>query len=99
MKFKCLSIVKPNGVRIAQQEKTLEVRSWVPDLSPDEDLLIIENEKYLKNEEDIDPNGKPVALVKVRKIREYKKEDIQAACATRWDPGYYSWELYDIRPI
>lgn len=29
-----LSIVAPNGVRIAQGLKTLEVRSWKPDVRP-----------------------------------------------------------------
>jgi len=32
--MKALSIVKPNGTRIAQGEKTLEIRRWHPDMSP-----------------------------------------------------------------
>lgn len=99
MKYKCLSIVSPSGSKIASGEKTIEVRSWKPELDSDEDLLIIENKNYLRKDGDTDPDGKAVALVKVGKVREYVEEDIPAACASRWDPGYYSWELYDVRPI
>ncbi len=99
MKYKCLSIVAPNGTRIAKGEKTLEVRSWRPDLGPHEDLLIVENTKFLANEGDSDPLGRVVALVKIGKVRDYVAEDIPAACASRWDPGYHSWELHDVRPV
>ena len=99
MKYKCLSIVSPNGTRIARGEETIEVRSWVPDLNAHDDLLIVENDLFLRKEGDIDPNGKPVAMVKVGKIRENIKADIPAACASRWQSGYYSWELHDVRQI
>jgi hypothetical protein len=99
MNCKYLSIVHPNGTRIAKGEKTIEVRTWVPDLNADEDLLIVENTRFLRNEDEIDPNGTPVALVKVKNFREYVKQDIPATCASRWEPGYFSWELYDVRPI
>jgi hypothetical protein len=99
MKYKCLSIVQPNGTRISNGLKTIEVRSWIPDLEPTQDLLIIENTKFLRNDGECDPHGKPVALVKVRKTRDYLQEDILAACASSWEPGYFSWELYDVRPV
>jgi ASCH domain len=100
MKHKCLSIVSPGGTLIAQGKKTLEVRSWIPNnLDYGEDLLIVENSIFLRNDGDTDLDGRAVALVKVKKFREYVAEDIPAACASRWDPGYCSWELYDVRSI
>lgn len=99
MKFKCLSIVSPNGTRIARGEKHLEIRSWMPNLKSDEDLLIVENRNFLREEGAIDPNGIPVALVKVKRVREYVPEDIPGACATRWDPGYFACELCNVRAI
>ncbi len=99
MKYWCLSIVSPNGSRIANGEKTIEVRSWLPNLYEGTDLLIIENAKYLKNDGDIDPEGTPVALVKIKNLRPYLESDIPVACASRWEPGYFSWELKDVRPV
>lgn len=99
VKYKCLSIVSPGGSKIAKGEKTIEVRSWQPALEPTEDLLIVENNNYLRKDGDLDYKGVVVAIVKVKTVREYLKEDIPLACANRWDPGYYSWELCDVRPV
>ncbi len=97
--MKALSIVYPHGTNIALGKKTVEVRSWLPPNDFDEDLLIIENYNYLRNEGDIDPEGKAVAIVKIKLTRDYLESDIPAAMASRWEPGYYSWELMNIRPI
>ena len=99
MKFKALSVVFPSGTKIARGEKTIEVRSWKPPTDLVGDLLIVENKKFLRKEGDNDPEGKPVALVKIQKIRNYEESDIAAACASKWEPGYFSWDLTDIRPI
>ncbi|MBT4761397.1 MAG: ASCH domain-containing protein [Bdellovibrionaceae bacterium] len=99
MKYKCLSIVKPNGTRVAMGEKTLEIRSWKPNLMPDEDLLIIENDFSLREPGQTDLNGRAVALVNVKSVRDFTKDDVDAACATKWDKGYYSWELHNVRAV
>jgi hypothetical protein len=99
MKFKALSIVFPGGQKIASGQKTIEVRSWLPPEDLNGDLLIVENQKYLRQEDEIDPAGKAVALVRIKGVREFVEADIPAACATRWVPGYYSWELTDLRPL
>lgn len=99
VKFKALSIVHPGGQKISQGLKTIEVRSWRPPADFAGDLLIIENHKYLRAEGETDPEGKPVAIVKIKSVREYLESDISAAAASRWEPGYYSWELTDVRPI
>jgi hypothetical protein len=99
MKRKALSIVFPGGTHIAQGKKTIEVRSWLPPSDFNEDLVIVENNKFLKEEGDVDLDGKAVAIVKIKLIREYLQSDIPQAMASRWEPGYYSWELIDVRPI
>lgn len=99
MKYTALSIVHPSGAKIASGEKTIEVRSWEPTADFTGDLLIVENNKFLRSEGETDPNGRPVALVKIAKVRPYLESDIPAACASRWEPGYFSWELTDVRPL
>ncbi|MDG0816434.1 ASCH domain-containing protein [Bdellovibrio svalbardensis] len=97
--YNALSIVYPNGTRIADGSKTIEVRSWKPPEGFKGDLLIVENYHYLREDGITDPHGKPVALVKIKNVRPFMAGDMLAACATKWVPGYYSWELEDIRPI
>lgn len=50
--FLALSVVAPNGTRIAQGVKTLEVRSCVTTELPLKDLLIVENPNFLINDGD-----------------------------------------------
>lgn len=97
--MKAISIVSPNGKKIARGEKTIEVRSWKPNIAMGEDLLIVENQKFLHSDGETDPDGRPVAIVKIKNIRDYLESDIQAASASRWESGYYSWELEDVRPV
>ncbi len=97
MKYNALSIVAPNGTKIAKGFKTIEVRSWKPTVALHSDILIIENDKFLKEDDEVDFNGRAVALVKIKNVRPFVKEDIEAACATYWAEGYYSWEFYDVR--
>lgn len=98
-KYNAISIVTPHGLNIAKGLKTIEVRSWKPTISLNEDLLIVQNENFLRKEGETDPNGKAMALVKIKQVRKYVEDDIKAACASKWTEGYYSWDLYDIRPI
>lgn len=99
IKMKALSIVYPHGTNIALGKKTIEVRSWLPPIGFNEDLLIIENHNYLHNPDDVDPEGKAVAIVRIKQTRDFLESDIPLAMASRWDPGYYSWELTDVRAI
>ncbi|CAE79343.1 ASCH domain-containing protein [Bdellovibrio bacteriovorus] len=98
MKHKTLSIVHPNGTRIANGEKIIEVRRWLPPADLTGDLLIVENKNFLFNEGETDI-GIPVAIVKIKSVRPFEEKDIPAACATRWEPGYYSWELTEVRKL
>jgi hypothetical protein len=97
--IKALSIVGPSGGRIASGEKSLEVRRWHPDLDPSEDLLIVENERFLHNDGDEDDDGIAVAVVRVKAVRPFILADMQAACASYFEDGWLAWELSDVRPV
>nr|WP_256591031.1 ASCH domain-containing protein [Pseudomonas sp. ERMR1:02] len=92
-------MVRPNGGRIASGEKTLEVRRWHPDLDPSEDLLIVENGRFLHTDGDEDNDGIVVAIVRVKAVRPFVLADMQAACASNFEDGWLAWELSDIRPV
>ena len=97
-RVKALSLVAPGGALIALGRKTLEIRRWAPDLRPDEDLLVVENRRFLHEDGEEDPDGRACALVRVSTIRPFTAEGIPAACATSWQPGWLAWHLTDIRP-
>ncbi|WP_245586744.1 ASCH domain-containing protein [Pseudomonas cremoricolorata] len=97
--IKALSIVHPGGMRIACGEKTLEIRRWAPELQPDEDLLIVENRRFLHVDGEQDGDGRAVAVVRVKAVRPFVEQDIAAACASYHEPGWLAWELSDVRPV
>ncbi|MBO9667080.1 MAG: ASCH domain-containing protein [Bdellovibrio sp.] len=99
MKYNALSIVYPNGSKIASGEKKLEIRSWKPPEGFEGDLLIVENYHFLREDGQTDPNGHPVALVKIKNVRPFLASDLFAACWTQWEPNLYAWEVTDVRPI
>jgi hypothetical protein len=96
---KAISIVAPGGSRIARGEKTLEARRWAPALGPDEDLLIVENGRFLTMDGEVDPDGVALALVRVATVRPFVEADMIAACASSFEPGWLAWELTDVRPL
>lgn len=66
---------------------------------PSEDLLIVENGRFLTKEGDQDENGVPVAIVKVTAVRPFTRSDMQAACASYFEEGWLAWELDDVRLV
>jgi hypothetical protein len=98
-RYLALSLVSPNGKNIATGKKTLEIRSWQPPALPIIDLLIVENQTYLTEEGQVDPDGKAVALVNVRRVEPWQQSQVAAACSTNWQPGYFAWHLENVRPI
>jgi hypothetical protein len=96
---RALSIVSPGGQRIAEGRKTIEVRRWRPRLAPDEDLLIVQNGRFLMKEGDEDRDGRVVAVVRVGAVRPFTLADMEAACATSFEEGWLSWELHAVRRV
>ncbi|RJG11002.1 ASCH domain-containing protein [Pseudomonas cavernicola] len=94
-----LSVVTPSGSNIAAGRKTIEVRSWKPEQLPLRNLLIIENNRFLNHELLFDPHGKAVALVDVEEIHEWQPNQVEAACSSGWQPGYWAWKLTNVRSV
>lgn len=97
--FTALSIVAPNGTRIAQGQKTLEVRSWHPGTVPLRDLVIVENGHRLSDDRPEDPDGRAVAIVDVLEVHPWEPGEVEAACASAWQPGYQAWVLGSVRVL
>ncbi|MFN3776013.1 ASCH domain-containing protein [Sphingomonas parapaucimobilis] len=97
--MKALSVVAPGGTRIASGEKTLEVRRWLPNLGRNEDLLIVENGKFLTKDGEVDHDGCVVAIVCISRVRSFLPEDMATACGTYFEEGWLAWELEQVRPI
>ncbi|PWC12516.1 ASCH domain-containing protein [Brenneria corticis] len=96
--MKAISVVAPAGQKIATGKKTLEIRKWHPEISADEDLLIVENQNYLLADGD-EEMGIAVAIVQVKKVRPFVERDIAAACASYFESGWLAWEMTNIRVI
>ena len=94
-----LSIVTPHGTNIASGKKTLEVRSWCPPTLPVRDLLIVENTVFLSRDMPCDPDGRVVAIVDIEEVREWRSDEVTAACSSGWEPGYWAWSLSNVRLI
>ena len=96
--MKALSVVYPGGSKIANGQKKLEIRRWHPGLSENEPLLIVENHNFLMNdgEEDF---GQAVAIVTIGQVREFALEDVEAACASSFEPGWLAWEIQSVKKI
>ncbi|KAA0970367.1 ASCH domain-containing protein [Aureimonas fodinaquatilis] len=84
---------------MASGKKTLEIRRWRPDLAATEDLPIVENGRFLTQDGDEDRNGAAVAIVKVKTVRPFVLSDMEAACASYFEDGWFAWELVDVRPV
>ncbi len=49
-KMKAISIVNQVGQKITLGEKTLEIRKWQSNIDAEEELLIVENSRYLESD-------------------------------------------------
>lgn len=96
--MRALSVVAPSGQLIASGKKTIEVRRWLPDLSPEEDLLIVENLNYLRKDGDEEP-GIAVAVVNISPVHPFTPDDIPAACASGFEEGWFAWEISNVRQV
>lgn len=99
MLLAALSVVAPWGVRIARGIKTVEVRRWRPASLPLENLLIVENNRYLRRDGEIDPAGRAVAVVAIREVHNWRPDEVEAACASSYEAGWLAWTIEDVRPI
>ncbi|MGD9540627.1 ASCH domain-containing protein [Methylocystis sp.] len=95
--IKAISVVRPGGSLIAAGKKTLEVRRWHPLLQLGENLLVVENNRFLKGEDE--DQGAAVAIVRVTAVRPFCKFDMALACASSFEEGWLAWVLSDVRSL
>jgi len=96
--YTALSIVAPSAERIVQGLKTLEIRSWQPEMLPLKDVVIVENQNFLLNDGD-EELGLAVAVVDIEAVHAWREDEVEAACASAWTEGYLAWGICNIRPI
>ena len=94
-----LSVIEVAGEAISSGRKNLEIRHWQPERLPLIDLLIVQNKRRLTINEPTDPDGKIVAVVDVKRIRDWKEDDLDASCSANWEPGWFAWELTNVRRV
>ena len=93
-----LSIVSPSVQRMLAGEKIVEIRRWLPPEIPFLDLVLVENEIYLTEEGQEDPNGLARAVVDIIGVHEWTREAAEAQ-GVAWIPNYVCWELSNVRRI
>ncbi|WP_394550019.1 hypothetical protein [Pantoea sp. SGAir0183] len=84
--------------QIANGLKRLEIRKWFPDVRSGEKILLIENENFLM-EEGQQAVRKAVAIITLGDIREFKREDVLAACASYYEEGWLAREIKNVQKI
>ena len=70
----------------------------MPDLMPNDDLVIVENGIFLNVDGEEDRDGRIVAVVRVAGVRPFLQTDVKPACANYFEEGWLAWELADVRP-
>ena len=93
-----MSIVSPSVQNIIAGEKVVEIRRWLPPKIPFFDLLLVENEIYLTEEGQEDPNGLARAVIDITGVHEWTRAEAESQ-GVDWIPNYVCWELSNVRSI
>ena len=84
--------------RIVAGKKVVEIRRWHPPEIPFLDLVLVENQIYLTEEGQEDPNGLARAIVDITGVHDWTREEAESQ-GIAWTPGYVCWELSNVRRI
>ncbi|MNG63975.1 hypothetical protein D3C79_222110 [compost metagenome] len=103
MNFQALSILKPAVNNILNGSKELEIRSWTPPQLPLNNVILVQNEKYLINQDDED-NGLAMAIVDFTSVIPWTKDifvnqEASTTMSKEWKPGYFLWVMKNVRKI
>jgi hypothetical protein len=72
----------------------------LPDAVPLCDLLLVQNHLRLSSKGiSEDPAGTALALVDVISARYWSESDASAAGRDAWEPGYFAWEIGNVRAL
>ncbi|MBM4950863.1 ASCH domain-containing protein [Vibrio parahaemolyticus] len=99
--MKALSVVEPWGTMIANGTKSLEIRSWSPELLPILNVALVQNNTRLTRGDDEDVDGRVVAVVDIVSCEPWKKEDCKhSGCdESEFEEGWLAWKLRNIRKL
>ena len=98
--FLCLSLVKPAGDSLLSGRKRFEIREWLPDAVPLFDLLLVQNHLRLSSKgRSEDPAGTAPARVDIISAKYWSESDASAAGGDAWEPGYFAWEIGNVRAL
>ena len=103
MKYQALSIMKPAVENIINGSKINEIRSWVPNSLPLFNVIIVQNNNYLLNDDDVD-EGIAMALVDFTSVSPWTydiflSQNHQTTLNKQWKPGYFIWRIENVRPL
>ena len=93
-----LSIVSPSVQHIIAGKKVVEIRRWLPPEIPFLNLVLVENEIYLTEDGQEDPNGLARAVVDIVGVHDWTREEAESQGVT-WISNYVCWELSNVRRI
>lgn len=93
-----LSIVTPSVQNIIAGKKVVEIRRWLPPEIPFLNLVLVENNIYLTEEGQEDPNGFARAVVDITGVHEWTRAEAESQ-GVDWIPNYICWELSNVRSI
>ncbi|HFQ5259050.1 TPA: hypothetical protein ACGUXQ_004290 [Vibrio vulnificus] len=99
--MKALSVVEPWGTMIANGLKSLEIRSWSPELLPMLNVALVQNNTRLTRDGDEDVDGRVVAIVDIVSSGPWVKEDCKhSGCdESEFEEGWLAWKLKNIRKL
>ncbi|MEQ5205897.1 MULTISPECIES: hypothetical protein [unclassified Proteus (in: enterobacteria)] len=97
-----LSIVYPAVTNIIEKKKNVEIRSWYPQELPLYNLLLVENNIYLNNDDDMDMNATAIAIVDVFSVKRWTLHDFinqteEVTLNRVWKDNYYMWDIGNVR--
>ncbi|WP_206023448.1 ASCH domain-containing protein [Hafnia alvei] len=103
MEYQALSILKPAVDLILDGKKNIEIRSWLPPEFPMKNVVIVQNQKYLSSDEDID-DGVALAIVDFTEFKiwtedDYNKNGFSVSLGRTWKEGYFTWKIENIRKL
>jgi len=96
--YKALSVIEPFGDLIITGQKTLEIRSWIPQELPLKNVVLVQNVKRLSEdlEEDV---GSALGLIDIDGFHPWAESDLSKSGCDSFTDGYYAWEISNRRPF
>jgi len=96
--YKALSVIEPYGELLISGQKTLEIRSWIPQKLPLKNVVLVQNVKRLSEELEEDV-GSALGLIDIDGFHLWTESDLPKSGCDSFTDGYYAWEISNRRPF